>query len=103
MTITAERQRDVDFTKPFYDFRISLIMQNPGEPAMDLFAFLLPFNGKVWLSMIGVVSRAHRAYLVSVYIARFHQFRPSHPVSICSFLFSPTITKTSCPRLSFSS
>ena len=56
ITISAERQEKYDFTKPFYDFQMSLIMQKPDENAIDLFAFLRPFTGEVWLSMVGVVS-----------------------------------------------
>lgn len=55
ITITAERELDIDFSKPFMDFSMSLIMRKPGEPPINIFAFLLPFNGRVWLSTIGVV------------------------------------------------
>ncbi|XP_073257568.1 glutamate receptor 2-like [Porites lutea] len=55
ITITAEREMRIDFSKPFMDFSISLIMQKPGEPAIDIFAFLMPFTGVVWLSIVGVV------------------------------------------------
>ena len=59
ITIKAERQEKVDFTKPFYDFKMSLIMQKPNELAINLFAFLLPFTDEVWISMIGVVICFH--------------------------------------------
>lgn len=56
ITITADRELVIDFSKPFMDFSMSLIMQKPGEPPIDIFAFLLPFNAGVWLSTIGVVT-----------------------------------------------
>ena len=56
ITITAERELDIDFSKPFMDFSMSLIMQKPGEPKIDIFAFLSPFTSGVWLSTIAVVN-----------------------------------------------
>ena len=56
ITITAERELLIDFTKPFMDFSMSLIMQKAGDPPMNIFAFLQPFTGAVWVSTIGVVS-----------------------------------------------
>ena len=56
ITITAERELAIDFSKPFMDFSMSLIMQKPGEPPIDIFAFLLPFNSGVWFSTVGVVT-----------------------------------------------
>ena len=56
ITITATRELKVDFSKPFMDFKISLLMQKPTEEELNLFAFLLPFEIMVWLSTIAVVS-----------------------------------------------
>ncbi|XP_015776388.1 PREDICTED: glutamate receptor 4-like [Acropora digitifera] len=55
ITITATRELDVDFSKPFMDFKISLLMQKSTEEELNLFAFLLPFEMMVWLSTIAVV------------------------------------------------
>lgn len=56
ITITAERELVIDFSKPFMDFSLSLIMQKAVEPPINNFAFLQPFTGTVWLSTVGVVS-----------------------------------------------
>ena len=56
ITITAEREEIVDFSKPFMDFKISLLMQKPTGEELNLFAFLQPFEMNVWLSTIAVVS-----------------------------------------------
>ena len=56
ITINAKREESIDFSKPFMDFSMSLIMQKAGEPPINNFAFLQPFTGGVWLSTIGVVS-----------------------------------------------
>ncbi|XP_074637316.1 glutamate receptor 4-like isoform X1 [Acropora palmata] len=55
ITITATRELKVDFSKPFMDFKISLLMQKSTEEELNLFAFLLPFEIMVWLSTIAVV------------------------------------------------
>ena len=56
ITITAKRELVVDFSKPFMDFKISLLMPKPTEEELNLFGFLLPFEMDVWLSTIAVVS-----------------------------------------------
>lgn len=57
ITIDAKRESVIDFTKPFWDFSMSLIMQKESEEELDLFAFVKPFDGIVWLLIIGVVSQ----------------------------------------------
>ena len=66
ITITAQREQDIDFSKPFMDFSLSLIMQKANEPAINNFAFLQPFTGQVWLSTIGVVGE--RTWFSEAYI-----------------------------------
>ncbi|GBP47226.1 Glutamate receptor ionotropic, kainate 3 [Eumeta japonica] len=48
LTITAERERAVDFTTPFMNLGISILFTQPTEPAPAFFAFLLPFSPGVW-------------------------------------------------------
>ncbi|XP_020899708.1 glutamate receptor ionotropic, kainate 2 isoform X2 [Exaiptasia diaphana] len=55
ITIYATRESVIDFTKPFWDFSMSLIMQKETEEELDLFAFVKPFDGIVWILIIGVV------------------------------------------------
>ncbi|KAK2574078.1 Glutamate receptor 2 [Acropora cervicornis] len=71
ITITAERELDIDFSKPFMDFSMSLIMQKPGEPKIDIFAFLSPFTSGVWLSTIAVVIGMTIAMCVLDYLSPF--------------------------------
>lgn len=56
ITITAEREQVIDFSKPFMDFSMGLIMQKAGEPPINIFAFLQPFSSGVWFSTVGVVT-----------------------------------------------
>ncbi|GBP47227.1 Glutamate receptor ionotropic, kainate 2 [Eumeta japonica] len=48
LTITAERERAVDFTTPFMNLGISILFTQPTEPTPAFFAFLLPFSPGVW-------------------------------------------------------
>lgn len=54
ITISAVRELDVDFSKPFMDFKVSLLMQKEKEQ-VNLFVFLQPFERNVWLSTLAVV------------------------------------------------
>lgn len=47
LTITAERERGVDFTTPFMNLGISILFHTPLPPEPELFAFLLPFSNEV--------------------------------------------------------
>lgn len=47
LTITAERERAVDFTTPFMNLGISILFRTPKQPEPKLFAFLLPFSNGV--------------------------------------------------------
>lgn len=58
ITIDAKRESVIDFTKPYWDFSMSLIMEKESEEELDLFAFVKPFDGIVWLLIIGVVSES---------------------------------------------
>uniref|UniRef100_A0A0K8T954 Glutamate receptor, ionotropic kainate 2 n=1 Tax=Lygus hesperus TaxID=30085 RepID=A0A0K8T954_LYGHE len=48
MTITRERERDVDFTMPFMNLGISILYRKPMAAPPSLFSFLSPFSYEVW-------------------------------------------------------
>ena len=50
-TITAVREKKIDFSKPFMDFKMALILLIPKEKE-DLFNFHKPFSGDVWLMVV---------------------------------------------------
>lgn len=56
LTITADREKAIDFTKPFMDFTMSLIMEKPPQAEVDLFVFLSPFKLQLWMSVLAMVS-----------------------------------------------
>lgn len=47
LTITAEREKAVDFTTPFMNLGIGILFRTPKMPEPDLFAFLWPFSNGV--------------------------------------------------------
>ncbi|KAJ8027932.1 Glutamate receptor 4 [Holothuria leucospilota] len=50
MTITKERQKVVDFTKPFMDFGISIMLKKPERQSRH-FDFLGPFSIEIWICL----------------------------------------------------
>ncbi|XP_059045609.1 glutamate receptor ionotropic, kainate 2-like [Achroia grisella] len=51
LTITAEREKAVDFSTPFMNLGISILFRKPKTPEPELFAFLLPFSKEVWICL----------------------------------------------------
>ncbi|CAF0857800.1 unnamed protein product [Rotaria sordida] len=51
LTITYPREQVIDFTKPFMTFGITILFRKPMRPRPNLFAFLEPLTGIVWLFM----------------------------------------------------
>ena len=55
LTITAQREKAVDFSKPFMDFTMALILRKPVEEEPNMFRFLDPFSSIVWLCTVMAV------------------------------------------------
>lgn len=58
LTITAERERVVDFTKPFISLGISIMIYKPKKHTHGVFGFMSPLSNDTWscvlLAYIGV-------------------------------------------------
>ena len=52
LTITAERQKVVDFSKPYMDLGLTILMPRDVD-ARDVLSFLDPFHPMLWLSLLG--------------------------------------------------
>ncbi|XP_033112961.1 glutamate receptor 2-like [Anneissia japonica] len=52
LTINAQRERDVLFTKPFMTLGISIMVKKPLDPSPDPFSFLRPLSTEIWLCII---------------------------------------------------
>ncbi|CAH0586967.1 unnamed protein product [Chrysodeixis includens] len=48
LTITAARQKAVDFTSPFMNLGITILYKKPTKEPPDLFSFISPFSMGVW-------------------------------------------------------
>ncbi|RVE50837.1 hypothetical protein evm_004586 [Chilo suppressalis] len=48
LTITAARQKAVDFTSPFMNLGITILYKKPTKQPPDLFSFISPFSLEVW-------------------------------------------------------
>ncbi|XP_045449718.1 glutamate receptor ionotropic, kainate 2-like [Melitaea cinxia] len=70
LTITAARQKVVDFTSPFMNLGITILYKKPTKQPPDLFSFISPFSYAVWGYLAG-------AYVgVSVLLFLLGRFAP---------------------------
>ncbi|XP_041358488.1 glutamate receptor-like isoform X2 [Gigantopelta aegis] len=52
LTITAERERFVDFSKPFMNIGIGIMIKKPEKEKPGVFSFLLPLSIPIWVCII---------------------------------------------------
>ncbi|KAK9891998.1 hypothetical protein WA026_017479 [Henosepilachna vigintioctopunctata] len=52
MTITSERERVIDFTKPFMSLGISIMIKKPLKQQLGVFSFLNPLSKEIWVCII---------------------------------------------------
>jgi len=57
LTITSQREKLIDFTKPIMSLGIGILYKREKLKSIDLFAFLSPFSSGTWLSLIGIYLR----------------------------------------------
>ncbi|KXJ81586.1 hypothetical protein RP20_CCG018756 [Aedes albopictus] len=57
MTITSERERVIDFSKPFMSLGISIMIKRPVKQKPGVFSFLNPLSKEIWKSQISLYSR----------------------------------------------
>ncbi|KAL5012642.1 hypothetical protein ScPMuIL_011193 [Solemya velum] len=66
LTITWDREKDVDFTKPFMNFGISIMIKKPEKVKPGVFSFMEPVSLNVWICIIfGYLSVSIGLFLVS--------------------------------------
>ncbi|KHJ84571.1 hypothetical protein OESDEN_15713 [Oesophagostomum dentatum] len=58
LTITQERERAVDFSKPFMTTGISIMIKKPEKQEFNIFSFMEPLGMRIWIftlcSYVGV-------------------------------------------------
>ncbi|CAH1170158.1 unnamed protein product [Phaedon cochleariae] len=52
MTITSERERVIDFSKPFMSLGISIMIKKPMKQKPGVFSFLNPLSKEIWVSVL---------------------------------------------------
>ena len=71
LTITAERESFIDFSKPFMSFGISIMFKKPEVEKPGMLSFMQPLDYKLWLSicavMIGVTLTLYAIRCVRTY------------------------------------
>lgn len=50
ITITADRERVIDFSKPFMSLGISIMIKKPMKQRPGVFNFLNPLSKEIWVS-----------------------------------------------------
>ncbi|XP_059163144.1 glutamate receptor-like [Physella acuta] len=51
-TITADRSRVIDFTKPFMSMGISIMIKRPQPPGKHFFSFMEPLSSEIWMCIV---------------------------------------------------
>ncbi|XP_066276268.1 glutamate receptor ionotropic, delta-1-like [Branchiostoma lanceolatum] len=70
LVISAQREEVVDFTKPYLDYGVRLILKKPVDKEQNWWGFLAPLDGTVWWSILGAV------FSVSVLLYLLHRYSP---------------------------
>ena len=52
ITITSERERVIDFSKPFMSLGISIMIKKPMKQKPGVFSFLNPLSQEIWVRLL---------------------------------------------------
>jgi len=52
LTITSERERVIDFSKPFMQLGISIMIKKPDKQKPGVFSFMDPLDSQVWICIV---------------------------------------------------
>ena len=52
LTITSARERVIDFSKPFMQLGISIMIKKPDKQKPGVFSFMDPLDSRVWLCIV---------------------------------------------------
>ncbi|CAI4231389.1 unnamed protein product [Auanema sp. JU1783] len=68
LTITQERERAVDFSKPFMTTGISIMIQKPEKQEFNIFSFMEPLGMRIWIfTLCSYVGVSLTIFLVSAF------------------------------------
>lgn len=55
MTISQSRSAVIDFSKPYMDLGLGILMQIPGKPDTNIFGFVDPLSREVWFTAFSIM------------------------------------------------
>lgn len=64
LTVTAEREKAVEFSKPFMSAAVNIMIKKPSKHKPGAFSFLSPLSKEVWIS----VGFAYVAVVIAMYV-----------------------------------
>lgn len=64
LTVTAEREKVVEFSKPFMSAAVNVMIKKPSKHKPGAFSFLVPLSKEVWIS----VGFAYVAVVIAMYV-----------------------------------
>ena len=56
MTISQSRTNVIDFSKPFMDLGLGILMRIPSKPEVNIFGFVDPLSREVWFSAFAIMA-----------------------------------------------
>ena len=78
LTISSMRERVIDFSKPFMQLGISIMIKKPEKQKPGVFSFMDPLDVKVWLSiMFSYLAVSSVLFLVSRFSSKEWQIEDS--------------------------
>ncbi|CAH4033917.1 glutamate receptor ionotropic, kainate 3-like [Pieris brassicae] len=76
-TMTAERQKGIDFSIPFMSLGIGILYKEPSKQPPEMFSFMAVFSKEVWYYMVLVQSALG---LIMIFVGRISQKEWQNPV-----------------------
>jgi hypothetical protein len=55
MAISQSRSGVIDFSKPYIDLGLGILMRIPSKPDVNIFGFVDPLSREVWLASFGIM------------------------------------------------
>jgi len=81
MTITAERERVIDFSKPFMSLGISIMIKKPVKQTPGVFSFMNPLSQEIWVRMCVTVAVTSPCIPFSPIFTKSRNFATFQPVA----------------------
>lgn len=88
MTITAERERVIDFSKPFMSLGISIMIKKPVKQTPGVFSFMNPLSQEIWVRISLSVCLC---VCVGVHSATVTARAACHPPTLPHLSLSPSL------------